>query len=76
MKLLGLSLVVKMDGVITAFGVSIAPIFISLLAPYSTLNSRRVSVSPILAERGLLAATGLFEPRIGFVATDDPILIC
>ncbi len=51
MELLGLALVIKMDGVITAFGVSIAPIFISLLAPYSTLNSRRVSVSSILAER-------------------------
>ena len=32
---------------------SIAPIIDSLLAPYSTLNSRRVSVSFILAERGL-----------------------
>src|SRR3989338_994294 len=30
---------------------SITPIFNSLLAPYSTLNSRRVSVSSILAER-------------------------
>src|SRR3989338_8086330 len=36
---------------------SIAPIFNSLLAPYPTLNSRRVSVSLILAERVFQAVT-------------------
>src|SRR3989338_1605262 len=39
---------------------SIAPIFNSLLAPYSTLNSRRVSVSSILAERELADRLGAF----------------